>query len=106
VWQGPVPHHDVISLVLHARYKVHALLGQIHKPDVVGVGAINGQQRRIAGEKAIVIQQQMQLDRALGATETRPSEHAGAQIDHRGVQADQLVFKVEFTPATGLLPCQ
>src|SRR5271165_4904157 len=59
-------------------YKVHALLGQIRKPAVIGVSAINGQQRprlvvqlsrhphlvlfafgdhRIAGQEAIVIQQ-------------------------------------------------
>src|SRR5271166_3715397 len=37
----------------------------------------------------------MQLDRAFGAAESRPVEHAGAQIDHRRVHTDQLVFEAE-----------
>ena len=116
--------HDVIGVVLHPGDEVHALLAQLGEPPVVKVAAINGQQgsrliaqlsgypnlmllafgdHRIAGEKTVVIQQQMQLDRAFGAAESRPIENAGAQIDHRRVQADQLVFEAELAPARRLL---
>ena len=116
--------HDVISVVLHPGDEVHALLAQIGEPPVVQVAAIDGQQgprliaqlsgysnlmllalgdHRIAGEKTVVIQQQVQLDRPFGTAESRPIENAGAQIDHRRVHADQLVFEAELASARRLL---
>ena len=38
----------------------------------------------------------MQLDRALGLPEFGPVKNLGAQIDHRCIQAHQLVLKPEF----------
>jgi len=37
----------------------------------------------------------VQLDGALGAAELGPVEHGGTQVDHRRVQADQLVLEPE-----------
>ena len=50
---------------------------------------------RKARQVAVVIEQQMQLDRSLGGAKLRPVMHAQAQIDHRGVQAHQLVLESE-----------
>ena len=50
-----------------------------------------------------MIQQQMQLHRTFGATKVRPVEHAGAQIDHGGVHADQLVLEAKLVPPAGLM---
>ena len=33
----------------------------------------------------------------------RPVEHAGAQIDHGGVHADQLVLEAELAPPAGVM---
>jgi hypothetical protein len=103
---------------------VHALQGQIGKPSVVVIAAVHHQQRprfpeqlpchpylvlfassdhRIAGEASIMVQQQMQLNRAFGAAKARPVEGAGAQIDHRGIHADQLVLEAELVLSPGLL---
>ena len=50
-----------------------------------------------------MIQQQMQLHRTFGATKVRPVEHAGTQIDHGGVHADQLVLEAKLVPPAGLM---
>ena len=52
-----------------------------------------------AGQVAVVVEQAMQLDRALGAPELGPVEERRAQVDHRRVQTDQLVLEPELPPA-------
>ena len=44
---------------------------------------------------AVVVQQQVQLDRAFGLPEVGPREQVQTQIDRGGVQAKQLVFETE-----------
>jgi hypothetical protein len=51
-----------------------------------------------AGQIAVVIEQAMELDRALGAPNLGPVEQRRAQIDHSGVQADQPVLEQELPP--------
>jgi len=46
----------------------------------------------------LLIQDKMQLDRSFGLAELCPIIHGQTQIDHRGIQTDQLV------PETKLLP--
>ena len=48
-----------------------------------------------ARQVAIVVEHQMQLDRAFGAPELRPVIHGEAQIDHGRIDADQLVLETE-----------
>jgi len=48
-----------------------------------------------------MVEQAMELDGALGAPERRPVEERRAQVDHRRVQADQLVLEPELPPALG-----
>jgi hypothetical protein len=52
-----------------------------------------------AGQVTIVVQQAMELDRALGAPELGPVEERRAEIDHRRVQADELALEPELPPA-------
>ena len=42
---------------------------------------------------AVVVQQAMQRDRVLGPPKVRPVEQRRAQVDHRGVQTQQLVLE-------------
>ncbi len=47
------------------------------------------------GQIPVVIEQQMKFDRSLGSAELRPVEDRKAKIDHRTVQAEELVFESE-----------
>src|SRR5271157_423170 len=113
--------HVVNRLLLHPRHEVHFLLRQFPKPYVIDVAAVNRQDRArrepqrarhlaLAGlafrhhgeprQVAIVVQQQVQFDRALGPPELCPIEHAHRQVDDAPVQAHQLVLEAELlTPA-------
>jgi hypothetical protein len=46
-----------------------------------------------------MVQEAMELDRPLGAPELGPVEEGPAQVDHRRVQADQLILEPELPPA-------
>src|ERR1035441_5681027 len=121
LWNLQFFFHLVNRLLLHPRHEVHFLLRQFPKPLVVVVAAVNGQDRPrsepqrarhldLAGlafghrrerrQVAIVVQQQVQLDRALGPPEFRPVEHAHRQVDDAPVQTHQLVLETEFLPPT------
>jgi len=45
---------------------------------------------------AVVIQEGMQFDAALGAAEGSPRKERQAEAHHHGVQAEELVFELEF----------
>ena len=49
----------------------------------------------ILGQIAVVIQQQMQLHRSFGPTKACPIKQARAQIDYRGIHAEQLVLETK-----------
>src|SRR5664280_272879 len=121
LWNLQFFFHLVNRLLLHPRHEVHFLLRQFPKPLVVVVAAVNDQDRPrsepqrarhldLAGlafghhrgrrQVAIVVQQQVQLDRALGPPEFRPVEHAHRQVDDAPVQTHQLVLETEFLPPT------
>ena len=58
---------------------------------------------RETGQVTVMIQQQMQFDRALGTAELRPIVEFQAEINDAGIQTDQLVLEPEFRlPRTGL----
>jgi len=42
-----------------------------------------------------MVQEQVELHRPLGAAERGPLEERGAEVDHRGIQADELVLEPE-----------
>jgi len=111
--------HLVNRSLLHPRHEVHFLLRQFLKPLVIHVATVDGQDRarrepqrsrhldltRLAlghhcerRQVAIVVQQQVQLDRPLRPPEFCPIEHAHRQVDDAPVQAHQLVFETEFLP--------
>jgi hypothetical protein len=48
-----------------------------------------------AGQITIMVQKQMKLNGSFGAAKLGPIKHAHAQVNHRGVQTDQLVLKSE-----------
>src|ERR1035441_9111885 len=121
LWNLQFFFHLVNRLLLHPRHEVHFLLRQFPKPLVVVVAAVNDQDRPrsepqrarhldLAGlafghhrerrQVAIVVQQQVQLDRALGPPKFRPVEHAHRQVDDAPVQTHQLVLETEFLPPT------
>ncbi len=54
-----------------------------------------------AGQVPVVIQQQVECDRALGAPKLGPVEQRGAQIDHGRIQAHELVLEPELPAAPG-----
>lgn len=56
-----------------------------------------------ARQVTIMVEQQVQLDRPLGAAKLRPVKQAYAQIHDGGVQAQQLVLETK-TPAPRNLP--
>ena len=55
-----------------------------------------------------MVQDEVELDGPLGPPELRPVEQAGAEIDHRGVQAQELVLEPELALPLrdGLAPAQ
>src|SRR5204863_6985219 len=108
--QGALLQHSIVGVILHAGHEPHSLLRQLPEPFVIGVAAIEHQHRlrlkphlachpdlmhlslrdhRIRRQIALMIEQQMQLDRALGLFEPGPIENFGAQIDHCRVQTYQ-----------------
>ena len=124
----PAPlDHLVHGVALQAGDEEHLLGRQLPKPRVINVPAGHDDDgARVkaqgaghsdvmplalgdddhAGQVAVVIQQAMQLDRPLGAPELGPVEERRAQIDHRGIQTDQLVLEPELPApvALGLAP--
>ncbi len=48
-----------------------------------------------------MVQEQVELHRALGPAEHRPVKERGTQVDHRGIQAGQFVLEPELPPALG-----
>jgi len=54
--------------------------------------------RELNAEFSIVVQQQVQFDRALRPAKLRPIKHAHRQVEDAPVQAHQLVFKTELLP--------
>src|SRR6266403_526751 len=48
-----------------------------------------------ARQIAVVIEQQVQLDRTLGRAKLRPIVHLQTQVDHGGIQAHQFVLEAE-----------
>ena len=115
--QGTLLQHSIVGVILHAGHEPHSLLRQLPEPFVIGVAAIEHQHRlrlkphlachpdlmhlslrdhRIRRQIALMIEQQMQLDRALGLFEPGPIENFGAQIDHCRVQTYQLVLEAKF----------
>src|SRR5258708_1830477 len=99
-------------------------MGERFKPVVVGISAIindggaGGESQlashtdlvgfairedREAGQVTVMVQQQMQLDRDIGAAELRPIVEFQAEINDAGIHTDQLVLESEFRlPRTGL----
>src|SRR5579883_2812153 len=111
-----VLHHLVHGVVLQTRDKIHPLIRPAAKELVVVVPSVirddrpglqfqclrhrhvvnlAGRDHREARQVAVVIEQQVQLDRPLGGTKLRPVVHRKAQVNHRGVQAHQLVLEAE-----------
>src|SRR5262245_12723138 len=48
-----------------------------------------------AGQITVMVEQEVKLNGPFGAAKLRPVKNTDAQVDHRGVQTDQLVFKAE-----------
>src|ERR1017187_8815162 len=111
--------HFVNGLVLHPRHEVNFLRRQFPEPLVIVVPAVDRQDRaRLESQRprhldlaslalghhrerrqiAIVVQQQVQLDRALRPAVFGPVEHAHRQVDDAPVQAHQLVLETELLP--------
>src|SRR5579863_9292775 len=99
---------------------MHPLLTELLKPVVIDVSTVQDQDgprfirplpghrqfvllafrnHGIARQMAIVIQQQMQFHRALGAAEPSPIEGLGTQINHRSIHTQQLVLETELALA-------
>ena len=112
--------HAVIGVVLHAGDEEDSLRVECGEPVVVVVAAIKDHdgsrleaQRAgdaalmhaafaedgIAGQQALMIEQKMQLDRALAAPVLRPVEDRGAELDQRGIEREQLVLEAEAVAA-------
>ena len=66
----------------------------------IGHAAISHQPE--AWQVAVMVEDQMQFDGPLGATELRPVIHRQAQVDHGRVETDQLVLEAKFLLAHGL----
>ena len=92
------------------------LIGELVEPRIIAITAVHHQHRAgletqrsrhvdlvlfafgddgEARQIAIVIQNQMQLHRAFGLPKHSPIEHAGAEIDDRGVDAHELVLETK-----------
>lgn len=57
----------------------------------------------IAGQKAIVIEHEVQLDSTLGAAEFCPVEDRCAEFNRRGVDRQQFILETELVPGACLL---
>ena len=55
------------------------------------------------GQITVMIQEEMELDGALGLTEISPGEEAETKIDGGGIEAEQLVLETEFSLLSGAL---
>ncbi len=97
---------------LHPRDEENPVLRQLPEPHIIVVAAVNGQDRTRfqaqvpgyvqlvifslrhhceRGQVAVVVQQQMQLDRALLLRVFGPVKHGRRQLDDAAVQTHQLV---------------
>ena len=106
--------HAVIGVVLHAGDEEDALLVEDGEPVIVAVASVEDHDGAgieaqgggdaalvhaafgddgVAGQQALMIEQQMQLDGPLGAPVLRPVEDSGAQLDQGGVEREQLVLE-------------
>jgi hypothetical protein len=118
---GTALQDAVVGVVLHAGDEEDALLVEGSKPVVVVVAAIEDHdgsrleaqgggnaafvhaalgENGVAGQQALMVEQQMQLHGSLGALVLRTVENRGAQFDHGGVQREQFVFETK-TMAAG-----
>ncbi len=122
VRRGAPLDHLVDGIVLETGDEEYLLGRQLPEPPVVHVAAIDDENGprikaqgarhpdvvplafgddRHAGQVAIVIQQQVELHGALGPPELGPIEQRGAQIDHRRVEAHELVLEAKLPAASG-----
>jgi hypothetical protein len=111
------------GVVLHARDEEHPGLGPFGKQSVIVVSPVIDDDRvrgkahlmgRLdvmhlalgddakTGQISVVIEHQMQLDRALGAAKLRPVIHRQTQVDHSRVDAHELVLEAELALALHL----
>ena len=109
-------HHLVLSIVLHTRDKQDLLLGPAGEQAVVVIPTVIDDDRprskrelmrdldvmnlalgddTEAGQVPVMVEHHVQLHRSLGAPKFRPIEDTHTQIDHRRVQAHQLVLEAE-----------
>ena len=65
---------------------------QLGDVDLVAFGFGDGDHGR---EITVMVQERVQFDASLGGAELGPGEQGQAQVDNRGVEAKQLVFKRE-----------
>src|SRR5262245_6939913 len=109
-------YHRVKGIVLHAGDKINFLFGPLRKQSVVIVAPVIDHHRARferqtpsdlhvmdfalgdhpkAGQITVMVEQEVKLNGPFGAAKLRPVKNTDAQVDHRGVQTDQLVFKAE-----------
>ena len=113
---GTTLQDAIVGVVFHASDEVDAVGVERGEPGVVGVAAIQDHDgarleaqgaghaalvhaafghQGIAGQQSLMIEQQMQLHRALRAAVLRPVEDGGAEFDEGGVQSQQFVLEAE-----------
>ena len=119
---GPGPDGRVDRVGLQPGDEEDPGLDQAGEPGVVHVAPVDDQDRASrkaeglgpldlvaaplgddheAWQVAAVVQEQVELHRPLGPAGGRPVEQALAEINHRGVQAEELVLEPELPPDPG-----
>ncbi len=114
----------ILGVVLLFGDEYDLSIRQAGEPTVIGIAAVNHDDRsglkpelaghrdvtnraiaddRIFRQIAIMVQQQMDLNGAFGSSEPGPIEQGQAQVNHRGIEAYQLVLEPEFLPALGMV---
>jgi len=119
---SPLFYYIVNRIAFHSRHKIDTIVGPTGKQAVIPITTVNrhdgaGGKGQVTGhvnlvnkslgdmgehgKVAVVIEKQVKLHRALRLAILRPVEKLHAKLDHRRVQAEQLVLEPELFLAVG-----
>ena len=117
LWNRLLFHYGVIGIVLLPRHEKDPFFVPPGKEGIIRIAPVAGNYRSFRkgeilcngdlmdaplrdmgkdGEIAVMVEEEVELDRPLGLTERCPIEQRSAEVDDRGIQTKELVLEAEF----------